>query len=83
MSSDASHPAAPDIRIFVDEAPRSVAASTSVGDAVAGGDAELAGLLRDGRAYVTDGVGRPVELAGAVFPGAIFRVVRSARRGGA
>ena len=71
----------PAVRIFVDETPRSVAAGTSVSDAVAAGHAELARLLRAGLAYVTDGVGRPIALTGAVFPGAIYRVVRSARRG--
>jgi hypothetical protein len=76
----APHPPAPDVRIFVDEAPRSVAAATSVADAVAAGDADLARLLRAGRAHVTDGVGRPIELSGPVFPGAIYRVVRSPRR---
>lgn len=64
----------------MNERPRSVAAGTSVAQAVAAGDPELAGLLRAGGAYVTDGVGREVEVAGAVFPGAIYRVVRSARR---
>ena len=73
-------PAAPGVRIFVDEVPRSVAAGMGVADAVAAGDAELAALLQAGRAYVTDGVGRPIELSGAVFPGAIYRVVRATRR---
>jgi hypothetical protein len=76
----APDPPAPDVRIFVDEAPRSVAAGTSVADATAAGDADVARLLRTGRAHVTDGVGRPVELSDAVFPGAIYRVVRSPRR---
>jgi hypothetical protein len=76
--SGPSHPF--DVRIFVDEIPRQVTPGTSVAAAVAGGDADLAALLGDGRAYVTDGVGRPIAVHGVVFPGAIYRVVRSARR---
>ncbi len=68
------------VRIFVDERPMAVAAGTTVLEAVAGGDADLAAALREGRAYVTDGVGRPIGPDSTVFPGGIFRVVRSARR---
>lgn len=67
------------VRIFVDEQPRSVPAGLSVLEAAAGEDAALAAALREGRAYLTDGVGRPIEPTAAVFPGAIYRVVRSAR----
>lgn len=67
------------VRIFVDERPRSVATGASVREAVAGDDPELAAALAQGRAYVTDGVGRPLDPATTVFPGAILRVVRSAR----
>jgi hypothetical protein len=73
-------PPAQDVRIFVDEAARTVAAGTTVVDAVAANDVDLAASLRSGRAYLTDGVGRPIELAAVVFPGAIYRVVRAARR---
>lgn len=60
----------------------SVARGASVRDAVAGLDRDLAELLTRGAAYVTDGVGRPVDAADPVGEGgAIFRVVVSARRG--
>lgn len=68
------------VRIFVDERPHAVPAGATVAQAVSAEDAELAAALRDGRAYVTDGVGRPLDPGTTVFPGAIFRVVRSARR---
>ncbi len=69
-----------DVRIFVDERPATAAPGATVLQAVAGGDAELAAALADGRAHVTDGVGRPVEPSSVIYPGAILRVVRSARR---
>ena len=60
----------------------SVARGASVRDAVAGLDRDLAELLARGAAYVTDGVGRPVDAADPVGEGgAIFRVVVSARQG--
>ncbi len=68
------------VRIFVDERPHAVPAGATVMEAVVGEDADLAAALRDGRAYVTDGVGRPIDPGTTVFPGAILRVVRSARR---
>ena len=71
------------IRIFVDERPLAAAPGDWVLEAVAGDDPGLAAALREGRAYVTDGVGRPIEPTAVVFPGAIYRVVRSARRGAA
>jgi hypothetical protein len=71
---------ASDVRIFVDEVPRQVAAGAPVSAAVAADDPELAAALAAGRAYVTDGVGRPITTDGTVFPGAIYRIVRSARR---
>lgn len=70
------------VRIFVDERPLTAPPGSRVLEAVAGGDPELAAALREGRAYLTDGVGRPIEPATPVFPGAIYRVVRSARRPG-
>jgi adenosine deaminase len=66
----------------VNERPVSVARGASVRDAVAGLDRDLAELLARGAAYVTDGVGRPVDAADPVGEGgAIFRVVVSARQG--
>ena len=59
-----------------------MARGASVRDAVAGLDHDLADLLARGAAYVTDGVGRPVDAADPVGEGgAIFRVVVSARQG--
>jgi hypothetical protein len=49
-------------------------------EAVTGDQPDLAAALREGRAYITDGVGRPIDPAATVFPGAIYRVVHSARR---
>jgi len=71
------------IRIFVNEAAVVVMPGATIREAVMAFDPDLAGALREGRAYVTDGVGRPVEPSGSVEPGAIFRVVLSARRAAA
>jgi hypothetical protein len=68
------------VRIFVDERALTAAPGTSVLDALMGDNPDLVAALREGRAYVTDGVGRPIDPAVTVFPGAIYRVVRSARR---
>lgn len=68
------------VRIFVDEQPVAVPAGMTVAAAVSADDPDLAAALLEGRAYVTDGVGRPVDAAAPVFPGAILRVIRSARR---
>jgi hypothetical protein len=69
------------IRVFVNECAVVVVPGATIREAVLALDSELADAVRDGRAYVTDGVGRPVEASGSVEPGAIFRVVVSARRG--
>jgi hypothetical protein len=69
------------IRVFVNEDAVVVMPGATIREAVMAFDPDLASALRDGRAYVTDGVGRPVEPSGSVEPGAIFRVVISARRG--
>src|SRR5436190_11951707 len=70
------------IRVFVNERPVSVAPGARVRDAVEQLDRELADLVARGAAYVTDGVGRPVDGADPVGEGgAIFRVVVSARQG--
>ncbi len=70
------------IQAFVNERPVSVARGASVRDAVEVLDKALAELLGRGVAYVTDGVGRPVDAADPVGEGgAIFRVVVSARQG--
>jgi hypothetical protein len=69
------------VRVFVNEKAVLVVPGATIREAVMALDPELAGAIREGRAYVTDGVGRPVEPSGSVEPGAIFRVVVSARRG--
>jgi adenosine deaminase len=70
------------IQVFVNERPVTVARGASVRDAVEGLDPELAELVGRGAAYVTDGVGRPVDAGDPVGEGgAIFRVVVSARQG--
>jgi hypothetical protein len=68
------------VRIFVNERAVEVAPGTAVEAAVAVVDAGLAEALRRGRAYVTDGVGRPIDPRAPAAAGAIFRVVRSAPR---
>jgi adenosine deaminase len=70
------------IQVFVNERPVSVARGARVRDAVERLDRELAELVGRGAAYVTDGVGRPVDAGDPVGEGgAIFRVVVSARQG--
>ena len=70
------------IQVFVNERPVTVARGASVRDAVEGLDHELAELVGRGAAYVTDGVGRPVDAGDPVGEGgSIFRVVVSARQG--
>src|SRR2546421_2952075 len=70
------------IRVFVNERPVSVAPGARVRDAVEQLDRERGGLRARGAAYVTEGVGRPVDGADRVGEGgAIFRVVVSARQG--
>src|SRR5207248_1701851 len=70
------------IRVFVNERPVSVASGARVRDAVEQLDRDLAELVGRGAAYVTDGVGRPVDAGDPVGEGgAIFRVVVRARQG--
>src|SRR2546430_6133286 len=72
----------PVISVFVNERPVSVARGAKVRDAVEALDHALAELVGRGAAYVTDGVGRPVDAGDPVGEGgAIFRVVVSARQG--
>src|SRR5438034_3379528 len=72
----------PVISVFVNERPVSVARGAKVRDAVEALDHALAELVGRGAAYVTDGVGRPVDAGDPVGEGgAVFRVVVSARQG--
>jgi hypothetical protein len=69
------------VRVFVNERVVIVVPGATIREAVMTFDPALASALREGRAYVTDGVGRPVEPSGSVEPGAILRVVISSRGG--
>jgi hypothetical protein len=71
-----------DVRVFVNERPVSVPPGAKVQDAVAAFDESLADQITSGAAYVTDGVGRRAQPDSAIEPGAIIRVVVSARRPG-
>jgi hypothetical protein len=71
----------PPIRVFVNQRPVDVTPGTDLTAAVAALDPELAAALKEGRAYATDGVGRPIALAQPVVAGSIIRVVLSSRRG--
>lgn len=68
------------VRLFVNERPVLVPVGATVREAVLAFDPALATALQQGSAHVTDGVGRAIEPSGAVEPGAIVRVVVSARR---
>lgn len=73
------------IRVFVNERPVTVARGATVRDAVSALDRDLGELLdpSGAGAYVTDGVGRPVDAAATVGEaGAVYRVVVSAARSG-
>jgi hypothetical protein len=67
------------ILLFVNDRPVRVPPEGTLGDAVAASDGGLAAKLREGAAYLTDGRGIRVEPSSPVFPGAIIRVVLSAR----
>jgi adenosine deaminase len=70
------------LRVFVNERPVDVARGATVRDAVAAFDGALAELVVGDAAYVTDGVGRPLDAGDPVREaGAVFRVVVTARRG--
>ena len=66
------------IRVFVDERGIEVSPESVVRDAVAALDPGASDALSAGRAYVTDGVGRPLAVDAPLAAGAILRVIRSA-----
>ena len=68
------------VRIFINEEPVDAPEGARLRDVIAANDPALAGALDAGTAYVTDGVGRPVPADEPAAQGAIYRVVRSARR---
>ncbi|HEV8612549.1 MAG TPA: hypothetical protein VGQ73_03500 [Gemmatimonadales bacterium] len=67
------------VLVFVNDQAVRVAPGVPAVEAVAAHDPGLAEQLRAGSAYLTDGRGIRLDAAVPVFPGAIFRVVRSAR----
>lgn len=68
------------IPVFVNDRVVRMAAECVLADAVAAVDAELARAVREGSARVTDGRGIALDPGTVVYPGAILRVVVSARR---
>ena len=70
------------IPVFVNDRAVRMAPECVLADAIASADAELGRAVRDGTARVTDGRGIALDPGAAVYPGAILRVVVSARRRG-
>jgi hypothetical protein len=69
-----------DIPVFVNNQLLSVPAGTDVAGAVTRHDAALGGKLARSEAYATDGRGIEVAPGTPLVPGAILRVVVSARK---
>jgi hypothetical protein len=67
------------MRAFVNEAPVSLPAGAVALDAVQAFDPALASRVVAGEAYLTDGRGIRLEANASLAPGAILRVVVSAR----
>ena len=67
------------IRVFIDEAPLTIPAGSTVREAVTVHDAALLDPLNSGRAYVTDGRGVRLEPDAPLHGGSILRVVVSRR----
>lgn len=70
----------PELVVFVNEQPVRLAAPASALAAVRALDPALVGDLEVGRAYLTDARGIRCAPETALTPGAILRVVRTARR---
>lgn len=68
------------IRVFINERPMDPPRGSSARAAVAAFDPALGELLESGRAHLTDGRGIRLSLDEPLAPGAILRVVVSARR---
>lgn len=66
--------------VFINEHAVRVAPGTSLQAAVDTFDEALGTALSGGSAYCTNGVGRQIDPTTVVEEGAIFRVVKSARR---
>ena len=69
------------IPVFVNDRAVRVASGSTITTAVAAADAELARALEAGAARLTDGRGIALDPAEPVYPGAILRVIVSARQG--
>jgi hypothetical protein len=69
-----------DMPVFVNDRLVQVPAGSDVAGAVACHDVELGGKLARGEAYATDGRGIELAPGAPLAPGAILRVVVSARR---
>ena len=65
------------VTIFVNEQPVTVRSNIMLKEAVSAFDQRLGAALTAGSAYVTDGVGRRLEVSVKVFAGAIYRVIQS------
>ena len=70
------------IPVFVNDRAVQIKAECVLADAIAAADAELARAVEEGTARVTDGRGIALDPGAVVYPGAILRVVVSARRRG-
>lgn len=70
------------VKIFVNEKSLEIEPGTSVEAAVGEFDEKLGAALSAATAYVTDGVGRRLDLATVVYDGAILRVVGRGSRAG-
>ena len=70
------------IPVFVNDRAVRMASDCVLADAIAASDPDLARAVRDGSARVTDGRGIALDPGAGVYPGAILRVVVSARRRG-
>jgi hypothetical protein len=70
------------MRVFVNAVSLDIAKDADVRAAVGALDADLAGKLAAGGAFVTDARGIEVPLDSSLAEGAILRVVVSARRAG-
>ncbi len=67
------------VKIFVNESGVEIPPATTVSEAVRTFHAALGEAMRAGAAYVTDGVGRRIDVTSVVNEGAILRVVKIAR----
>ena len=80
MSDAAMGDAAGAIPVFVNARPVRVAPGAAALAAVRALDPGLAGRVEGGEAYLTDGRAVPLDPSAPLAPGAIVRVVVSARR---